>query len=349
MPLREAPQPGQMLEQYVSATHRSANDFLLVLERDPAPEVGERILEILLTPDLKKLPLSIRPKTPRDARNYLGEDAIRRLRGTLQGKEALAVKAADLVTGHLKGLRGDGYRTTSDRYDYQEVILTLLPILPPDKADELFSHFDFNTRATYDHYGEGFHSPYLLRRALGDPNIADRYKRKVADDVHKVIEKKGFLGLGGDVEGRAQYYAQELEYLINENTMWRDSKQEGSIIREDFLTDEITYLMGIDTGEQLFHSWTATSVAIRLLGLTEIGRSFLRRQFLPLNGDNRLADSLKEARKACDLIVLYFPQDEELTNRIRSEFRQLAAEESSERGIPRPNDKVLIKGMRARS
>lgn len=349
MSLKEAPQPGQMLEQYVSATHRSANDFLLVLERDPAPEVGERILEILLTPDFKKLPPSIRPKTPRDARNYLGENAITRLRGTLRGKEALAVKAADLVTGHLKGLRGDGYRATSDRYDYQQVILALLPILPPDKADELFSRFDFNTRATWDHYGEGFHSPYLLRRALGDPNIADKYKRKVADDVHKVIEKKGFLGLGGDVEGRAQSYAQELEELTEQNTMWRDSKQERSIISEAFLTGEITYLMGIDTGEQLFHSWTATSEAIRLLGSTEIGHSFLRRQFLPLNGDTRLADSLEEARKAYDLIVLYFPQDEELRDRIRDEFKQLEAEESLEQGIPRPNDRVLIRGMRVRS
>lgn len=351
MPLPEVSQPDRLLESYVLADRRSAHDFALLIQTEGIDEqIKERAIEILLAPDLKKLPFSIQAHTPRywNNRNYLADTV--KWREVLRGRTDLAILAASLVVNRLRAVssKGSDHDNVSSRYQYQGIILQLLPMLPPEEADELFSHFDVNTKATWDNFGDNFNSPYLLRQTLGDPNIPEAYKRRVADSVHQIIEKKGFLGIGDKKEERATKYAEEIGDIIEREVFRRQEqgKTSGSLVGDKFLREEITYLVGIETGEQIFHSWTATAEGIKLLGNTELGHRFLRRQFLSVSDEPRFTDDLKQAQRAYGLILAFFPEDRELRAAIQAKFKDLREEENIEKGRPRRGDFALIEKMK---
>lgn len=236
--------------------------------------------------------------------------------------------------------------TVSDLYEYQFVILALLPVVHPERAAKLFSHFRVDTPATWD-IGSEVQMPYLLRALYGDPAIDEVYKRQAASQIHKIIQKKPLVNFAGSVDyHHALGYGMELDLLVLQNIGGRQFP-----VSRKFFQDEVIFLLGVDTGRPIFHSWPITAEATQLIVDSVIAHQLLRRQFLPLDSDNsilRLPDSPADVERAAPILLAVSPEDEELTESIQFHLSRIAQKDRLDSGKPRDEtDAAMIGRMSA--
>lgn len=328
---------------------RGAEDLALLLgNENVVSPFKDRALQTLLAPDVRKLPFSV--TTDRNRRNFLARfHGNTALRGLLQGQEELAAQAAELIEQHIGELSkfplfGSNREVVSDLYEYQFAILALLPVVPPEQAAKLFSHFRVNTPASWD-IGSEIHSPYLLRALYHDPDIDEAYKRKGAAQIHKIIDTKPntrSIGSSGNI--LATRYGEDLDILVLKKLRGAQLP-----VSRQFFQDEVTFLLGVDTGLPILNTWITTAETVQLLDDSQIKHKFLRRQFLPWNLDSsrtRIADVLTNAIAASRTLLTYFPEDTELTASIQSQLLKISEQERLKVGQPRNDlDAAIISRM----
>lgn len=328
-------------------TPKGAGDLAVLLRSEHVVfPFKDRALQTLLAPDVNKLPFTVMSEGNR--RNFLGE--IVDLRGILRGQEDLKTQAVTLTEHHIEELSrrpsilGSNRDTVSDLYEYQFVILVLLPVVHPEQAAKLFSHFRVDTPASWD-IGTEVHSPYLLRALYHDYDIEEVYKRQAATQTHEIIQRSPVVHFAGK-EGNllAQSYGQDLDLLV----LNKLGGAQLSVSRQ-FFQDEVAFLLGVDTGKPVLSSWVTTAEAVQLLDDPGIKHGFLRRQFLPWNlefSNPRVYDSLTDATAALQVLLACFPEDRELATSIQAQLLKIEERERLKAGQPRSDsDAVLLSRM----
>lgn len=343
MALPERPRPDSLWNEYM-VTPRGADDLAVLFGvEDLGQPFRDRTLQALVAPNLRQLPFTVHIDS--DRRNLLGEPLD--FRGLFRDKENWAIRAAKLVGSHLGTLtRPRTDDEIRDRYHLQFFIPQLLPLLPPEEAEALFAHFQVDTKAVWD-TGSRVASPYLLRRCYEDPELGEQWKRRVAGQMHKIIETDRFVPFAGATADRALDYGDELDLVVLETLL-----HEQLPVSVSFLRDEIEFLLSFETGQPILRSWKTTTKVVELVDDTVFGYRFLRRQFLPWNTDQphpRLMDSAKLADNALNQIRPIYFEDKELVTSMDAQFDKVKELEELQKGQLRTRDSDIVERMRVPS
>lgn len=333
-------------DKYMAVSRGPKDLALLLTASDISAQYKDKALQILLTPDFGQLPFAVNPI--RETRNFLGDSLgpDRSLRTVLQGE--WIVRAAQLVETHISALRSIDPKNSDAiraRYQYQHLIVDLLPVVPSQQAETLFSHFRVDTPAPWD-IGSNVSSSYLLRAIYGDPNIDESWKRKVATQVHETIRRNPSVYFAGRWDNHhARGYGSELDTLVLAELA------DGQFpISRGFFQDEIVFLLSIDTGRSILLLWDTTVETMKLLDDREVRHSFLRRQFLPWDPNAekpRLIGLQESANTAATSLLTLFPEDTELVNSIQGQLRKTEEQERIIAGQPRSDaDAAIIAEMK---
>lgn len=162
----------------------------LATNPDIDPFFQQRAAQVLLAPHLGRLPFSVSIETQGGTYAGLSNKWISRT------SEDQAQFVAGLLPGYIAEARGDveaadRARTSAHGADqalfaYNNLILQLLPSLPPEQAEALFEHFDINDPLAYANMDTA--SGYNPLESLLRSKLDEEWKRKGIARMHQRIE-----------------------------------------------------------------------------------------------------------------------------------------------------------------
>lgn len=285
-------------------------DYLVnsLTDRAADPEIQDRCLQTLLSPDMHELPFRI--NTEDSVVNYLRSFEIRL--GTIL-TDAQAVRAAELVEFYINQVESKEHKNDNDidaLERYNSIILRLLPRLSQEPAETLFEKFKINDIAPCSSWGKvsGY---YPLPLLYSDPEIAEVFKRKAAERIHRVIE----MELSGEAQPRTDWEGAVECYsgILSTMTYLNDPP-----IGRKFYQDEIAFMLGQKTGKPVVDP-RQTAKVMSWLDPPGLKYLFARRQILPKEGLKGVKyfyvhdeGTLTDAQR----IKAKYPNDQDLVDRL---------------------------------
>lgn len=284
---------------------RSYDDLIsLVTDSSIQPQFQQRAMKILLTPDLSSIPF---PTNTENTRNFIYTNKSWINKVTEKQAEFIAERIPEYIKEAERKLdsKDSNYYAKSNLDTYYRLILQLMKKLSPEKASELFKNFDVTNLVKWTLDENASSNP--LKELYEDKAIDEVSKRKVADQMHEVIQK-----------------AKTMKTAINYcHLLGQISSQVGekSPISRKFFQEEIAFVLGINTDTPVVWGFRTYDV-LNLLDDEKLKHNFVRRQVLS-KGDgffDPLRVNDEKSAKMAEQILIDFPDDSDLK---RSLGRQL--------------------------
>lgn len=282
-------------EAYMGEKRDWREMIALLGEGQLKPEFERRILQVLLAPETNCLGADI------DWRNQL--------------TPTQSIYAAQLLNLYIPQVeRRMDEQSKEVRGKYNELILKLLPVLPEEMAEKLFTHFNLNDIGPFSNmdFASGYNP---LSNLYNDRVIDEGWKRKAAARMHEIILREET----GKSKPRQPYEAATERYRYILDLMLYGELPMSS----EFYQEEVAFLL-TNTKEPVVKSWN-TGKAMDLLTEQGLRHQFIRRQVLsPLPDSDKRHFSVynQETMEIARRILGEYSQDPELQDYLRQQVRQ---------------------------
>lgn len=330
------PSEEEIWERYMSRPRSQTDILSLLTDNKVKPGFRDRALHVFFDPINQpsvRVKMSNSPGVNPDWREILTEDQ--------------AIKAAQIVGEQLQGQNRENHAGS-----YSSLAITLLPKLPPQQAEELFSHYVLKDPNSYNGVyiqGPSYNRYDAIDYLYCDPAIDERFKIRAARVIREDIEKqqKGEVKPPTEREWDAfECYAAILYHL---------SSYESLPVTTAFYDQEIDFLL---KGDQERHIVPSFGIArmMRLITNSDLRHEFARRHILTaeernkgfLRGSRFRVYANKDAEFAREIIE-EFPDDEDLTSYLTSQlaiYDQTLQEEAEKRQMIEQDDEAIMASIR---
>lgn len=313
---RNAPTPeDQVWEQYMGKRRDWRELVILAGDEQVQPEFRHRAIEVLLAPDIRRLPFPVSVHT--GPHNYTGLSYHWAESITEEQAVFIAERIPEYIQQAGQTIQRDehDYGAVEALFNYNGMIPRLLAKLPPEQAERLFESFSINDPLAWDTDTASGYNP--LQSLYHDRNVDESWKRRAASQMHAVIEREqtGETQPRAEHEGAARNYSQALGMML--------CGRDGLPVSREFYQEEIAFMLGVETGRTIVDSWH-TGQVLDLLDDAELRYSFARRQVLtgePNSFDRfRVYDDAhaETARR----IIGEFPEDTELRTYLEQQLQE---------------------------
>ena len=280
------------------------------------PVFKQRAIEVLLAPDIHRLPFPVNLDT--GLHTYTGVSNHWFENSTDAQATFIAERIPEYIQQARQTIQRDkhDYGAREALFTYNGLIHRLLRRLPPEQAERLFESFSINDPLTYWNMdtASGYNP---LQNLYHDRVVDESWKRRAASQMHEVIEReqRGETQPRAEHEGAARNYGQALDMMLY--------GKEGLPISREFYQEEIAFMLGVETGRPLVDSWH-TGQVLELLDDPELRHSFARRQVLTGEPDSldrfKVYDDVRAA--TARRITGEFPEDVELKTYLEQQLQE---------------------------
>ncbi|OGH02871.1 MAG: hypothetical protein A2798_00355 [Candidatus Levybacteria bacterium RIFCSPHIGHO2_01_FULL_37_17] len=272
-------------------------------QKDPVHQ--QRALDILLAPDVNSLAFHANLEFSTSPVRLINHEFITSLTDT-QAEYAAAIVSGNINRFRRQSTSEDRNRAYEARQrieDYNHVILSLLPKLPPTQADKLFSDYIMIDETLSD---ESFHKYEPVELLLRVVDLPSKYRLRAINWMHSRAEDLRIEGKEKELQGFLNSYERLLDSI---------SFTDDLPIPQEAFENEVSYLLG--TFDRSFSDGWNTHYILKHLG-RDVKHALVRR--IILNGGN-----LHDEKS----LVKEFEEDQELVEAIQTKLTEQEARNRS--------------------
>lgn len=304
----------------------------LIGDKKINPDFQEKAIEILLAPDIKKLPFTVNLEF--NSYSSLKNEWI----GKITNKQADFI--AQKIPLYIEEIKQKDINSNIDNNralkDYNNLIPKLLPKLPDEKAEKLFELFSINDQAGYElGYGP-------LEDLLRNSDVDDKWKIKAVEQIHSIIvnEENNENKPKKDYERLIGSYADILNRIVFRTYELPVNKQ--------FYQREIEFILKT-TNEPFINSYNISNV-LRILTDKELKHRLVRQHVLT-NSDSPKHFGIYDpcSLQAAKKIIKQFPEDIKMKTCLESKIKdyQIREKERVEKEkTEKTKEKSILSKMR---
>jgi hypothetical protein len=316
---------------------------VLACNHEVQPAFQQRAIEVLLAPDITRLPFPVNVET--GLNNYTGLSGHWTEKLTDIQAAFVAERIPDYIQQAGQAIQRNEHNceATDALLAYNDLIPKLLGKLPPEQAEQLFESFSINDLLTYMtiESASGYNP---LQGLYHDTTVDESWKRRAATQMHEVIEReqRGESQPRAEHEGAAGNYEQTLRMMLHE--------KESLPVSREFYQEEIEFMLGVETDRPIVSSWQ-TGEVLDLLDDAELRHKFARRQVLSGEPDSfgrfKIYDDAREeiARR----IIGEFPEDADMRTYLEQQLQEYvvrAAEQREHQAQEAAREQTIFDRMR---
>lgn len=314
---KDTPTPeDQIWEQYMGKRRDWRELAALVTDGQVQLEYQQRAIEVLLAPDIRRLPFPVNVDTALHTYTHVSNDWV----GNITEAQAgfIAERIPEYIQQAGQAIQRDkhDYGARDALFIYNGLIPRLLGKLLPEQAERLFENFSINDPLSY--WGMETASEYNpLKGLYHDRTVDESWKRRAASQIHKVIQREQ----SGEATPRVEHEAAAVNYSQALGAMLYG--KEGLPVSREFYQEEIAFMLGVETGKPIVESWH-TGQVLDLLDDAELRHIFARRQVLtgePDSFDRFTVYDDARARTA-RRIINEFPEDTDLRTYLEQQLQE---------------------------
>lgn len=276
----------------------------LVVNGQIQSEYQQRAIEILLAPDILRLPFHVNV----DAGSHTYTHVSRHWIENISGAQAsfIAEKIPEYIQQAGEAMQRSKHDNNAGTIlaTYNSLIPHLLGKLPPEQAERLFENFSINDLEPswqFD-FVPGYKGYNPLKALCRDRTVDESWKRRAVDQMHVVMKREQMGGARPCLEHETAVsnYCEILEEMLYINN--------GLPTSREFYQDEIAFMLGLETGRPIVRP-SYTGQVLDLLDDADLRHRFARRQVLTGKTDHEI-----------DLFKIYGDAGVEVARRIIGEF-----------------------------